>query len=362
MECENVNSVPAFVPLTQKIHVAAALFTPGLGGIARVARNTARALIETGVDVSLLSLSDEAPVEVAGRVASRAYGSKVRFLAHCHAAAITHGGFIYDFLGTARAHPRLPGFKRSYVVWIHGIEVWGDLSTERKNVLRRAGLVLSNSSYTLARFEEKHGTLQQARVCQLGTEEDKPSSMPATFSGPPTALIVARMDDGNLYKGHREIIEVWPKIVSAVPDARLVIVGSGTGKDSIITHAANSSASTNIDVKGFLSEAELAQVWSQAHVFAMPSRGEGFGLVYIEAMRHGIPVIASVHDAGQEVNLDGVTGYNIDLNSKDALEERLIDLLGNPDRSSNMGRAGQERWQAEFRYSAFKNRLIEVLG
>jgi phosphatidylinositol alpha-1,6-mannosyltransferase len=256
---------------TQKFHIGAALFTAGLGGIARVARSTARALIDSGADVSLLSLSDEAPVEIAGRVATTTYGSKLRFLARCHTAAMTHDGFIYDFLGTARAHPRIMGLNRPYVVWIHGIEVWGDLSVERKNVLKHASLILSNSSYTLARFEAKHGSLPQARVCPLATEEEEPSMMPATFDGPPTVLIVARMDEGDFYKGHRELIEAWPKVISAVPDARLVIVGGGTAKDTIITLVKNSSASSSIEVKGFLSEAELAQVWCQAHVFAMPS-------------------------------------------------------------------------------------------
>jgi phosphatidylinositol alpha-1,6-mannosyltransferase len=74
----------------------------------------------------------------------------------------------------------------------------------------------------------------------------------------------------------------------------------------------------------------------------MPSRGEGFGLIYIEAMRRGLPVIASVHDAAPEVNLDNVTGYNVDLDRPDELPDRITRLLGDPDHAAALGRAGHD--------------------
>lgn len=347
--------------ITKRVHIGAALFTPGLGGISRVARNTARAIIETGADVSLLGLLDSQSVGISGHMSRIAKGSKLSFLASCYAAAATHHSFIYDSLGLARAHPRLPFLSRPYAVWIHGIEVWCSLPTERKQVINRADLVLSNSAYTLARYEQTHGKLPNARVCRLATEEDDLPLETAKFNGPPTVLIVARMDEGDLYKGHVELIGAWPKVVASVPDARLVIVGSGSGKQKVIDLAAASNASPSITITGFLSEEELARVWSEAHVFAMPSRAEGFGLVYIEAMRHGIPVIASVHDAGQEVNIDGCTGYNVDLDMAGSLESRIIEMLRDTDLTQRMGSAAQIRWRENFRYSAFKERLLEVL-
>lgn len=248
------------------------------------------------------------------------------------------------------------------MLWIHGIEIWGDLTAERQKVLRGADRILSNSAYTLARFQERHGALPQATVCWLGTEEDDPVDAPAAFDGPPTALIVARMGLSEYYKGHEELIDAWPRVVAAVPKARLVIVGGGDAKGKVVAHAAASPVAANIEVKGFVSESELAAIWREAHVFAMPSRGEGFGLVYIEAMRHGLPVIASVHDAGQEVNVDGETGYNVDLDRASALEESLIDLLSDADRAHRMGEAGRRRWTGTFRYGAFKQRFLEAIG
>jgi phosphatidylinositol alpha-1,6-mannosyltransferase len=105
----------------------------------------------------------------------------------------------------------------------------------------------------------------------------------------------------------------------------------------------------------------MPAVWTECNVFAMPSRGEGFGLVYIEAMRHGLPVIASVHDAAPEVNLDGVTGYNVNLDRPDELGDRVIHLLRDEDSAARMGDAGRRRWAEHFRYSAFRDRFLPIL-
>ncbi|WP_207916072.1 glycosyltransferase family 4 protein [Aquabacter spiritensis] len=335
----------------------------GRGGIARVARATARALAQHGVDVSLLSLLDDAPIRIDGRASTTARGSKVRFVGRSYAAALTHAAFLYDSIGIARAHARIPGFRRPYAVWIHGVEVWCPLPPDRMRALRGADLVLVNSHYTLARVEELHGPLPNARVCWLATEEDAAAPVPAArATGRPTVLMVGRVDRGTFYKGHQEVVAAWPALISTVPDARLVIVGDGTAMPDLHRLVRASPARDAIEIKGFVPEAEMPGIWNGAHVFAMPSRGEGFGLVYAEAMRHGVPVIASRQDAGQEINLDGVTGYNVDLDRPGDLTDRLRLLLTSPDRLVAMGAAGRARWQAHFRYGAFKDRFLEAIG
>ena len=97
----------------------------------------------------------------------------------------------------------------------------------------------------------------------------------------------------------------------AVPGARLVVAGTGPDSDRIRARAV--ALGSSIEFRGFVPENAIQQVWDEADVFAMPSRGEGFGLVYVEAMRQGLPVVASVHDAAPEVNRDGITGFNVDL-------------------------------------------------
>ena len=87
---------------------------------------------------------------------------------------------------------------------------------------------------------------------------------------------------------------------------------------------------------------------------------EGFGLVYIEAMRRGLPVIASTDDAGQEVNVDGKTGFNVPCKDKRRLTELLVTLLRNRDLARCLGAASHLRWSEQYTFSAFKNRFTDA--
>jgi phosphatidylinositol alpha-1,6-mannosyltransferase len=87
---------------------------------------------------------------------------------------------------------------------------------------------------------------------------------------------------------------------------------------------------------------------------------EGFGLVYVDAMRHGVPVIASLDDAGQEVNVDGLTGFNVSLTDSARLTEVLVRLLGNPDLARQIGDAGRLHWGKHYTFDAFKARFLKA--
>src|SRR5262249_15125130 len=153
------------------------------------------------------------------------------------------------------------------------------------------------------------------------------------------------------------LIDVWPDIVSKIPRARLVFVGGGTHLPNLIKLAKTSPTSGNIDVLGFRSESEMEKIWPSATAFAMLSYLEGFGLVFAEAMRHGVPILASDDDASREVNIDEVTGFNVSRADRSGIVDRLMILLGEPERAAFMGEAGLERWRANFRFSVFRERL-----
>jgi phosphatidyl-myo-inositol dimannoside synthase len=140
-----------------------------------------------------------------------------------------------------------------------------------------------------------------------------------------------------------------------------VIAGGGIRLEEVRALAMSSPAAANIDVLGFVPEEDLEQLWRRATVFAMPSLGEGFGLVYVEAMRHGLPVIGSIHDAASEVNLDGETGYNVDVERPDDLVDRLVGLLGNLDHAEAVGKRGLQRWQSQYSFAGFQARFTPLL-
>ena len=344
--------------MSPPLHVAAQFLRPGNGGIAEVARISMKALASAGPTLGHACMEREA-YEIGGARARAYYGSRARFQLGLEAASLSGGRFLYDFAGTARS-ARWLWPRRPYAVWAHGIEVWDDVRADRADALARAELVLVNSAYTQERAAPTLGRLKNVRLCQLGSFSDDEIGL-GVRDGPPAALLLGRVEPG-WPKGQGILVDLWPRVVDAVPDARLKLVGKGPGLDALRDSARASRVAANIDVAGFVAEADIEKVWAEASVFAMPSLTEGFGLVFVEAMRRGLPVISSRADAGAEVNLDGETGFAIARDDRDRWVEALVTLLRDRDLGARLGAAGVVRWRAEFRFSAFERRFLDALG
>jgi phosphatidylinositol alpha-1,6-mannosyltransferase len=329
------------------------------GGIGRVGRLASHALTDANKDYALLSLNDAKIDSRLGRSLLACAGSRLRFAAALWQPNDSYTHFMYTHLGIARAHCNLSRLRRPYAVWVHGIEVWDDVRPDYLRSANSADMIIAHTEFARRRAALTNKVFNRAEICWLGTPEDD-AAEPVRFEDSPIALVVGRLEVGRC-KGHDQLIACWPKVVSAVKDARLVIVGAGPDAERLRKLAAASPAAKNIDCLGFVPEEDMAALWRRTHVFAMPSRGEGFGLVYIEAMRYGVPVIASIHDAGQEVNIDGETGYNVSLDRRGELDDRLVELLSSPSLLSRMGAAGQARWHKHFRFSAFKQRFLPII-
>ncbi len=309
-------------------------------------------------DIKLLTLNDRLDQPGLPYPTKSANGSRIRFVIQNQLLSLSSSHTFYDCLGMARAHSPLPFLRRPYLSFIHGIEVWHGSQTNRIFAAKRASSLIANSEFTATRASEWNSIFDQAHVCPLATETDDKPQLICPSQRRPDVLILGRIDM-NSYKGHRELIDSWPKVVSVIPKSRLLIVGRGPGLDEIRNYARASSASANIEMPGYLNDDEISSIWARCSVFAMPSRGEGFGLVYIEAMRQGIPVIASIHDAGREVNAHGISGLNVCLDAKDELTSALVELLRNPDYSSSLGRNAQQRWEQMYSFSRFKSRFLK---
>jgi phosphatidylinositol alpha-1,6-mannosyltransferase len=348
---------------TRKLQLSATRLDLAASGIGRVGRLMARVLGEAKsagrLNVSALTLSP-APPELFGIRVSSTRDSPLEFLARNTLASARADCYVYDFAGVARAHPR-GRLARPYLTWMHGIDVWENARADHLARLRSAALLLVNSEYTRNRADRLHSGLKQARICWLATESDEPAPPPLP-DHPPTVTILSRIDASESYKGHRELIEAWPSVRKLVSTAQLVIAGDGSGRQALEELARRTAPDSGIQFLGFVPDAQIPMLLRTSNVFAMPSRGEGFGLAYIEAMRFGIPVVASVHDAAPEINLHGVTGLNVDLTHPEALSAALSRLLAEPELAQSYGAAGQARWDQHFRFARFRERFGQHLA
>lgn len=343
------------------------------GGRALAGRLVARVAMEwaisRGVRADLLTLgapgdapASALPLGTAER--TRHFGrSFARLAAATFSAELSprRPALVFDLLGLARSQSLLPSAWRTpYLVMLYGIEVWRPLEPSRKRALRGAAIRLAISRYTLSRARELYPGLS-AEILPLALEE-RPAEGQVDLdvverAGEGFALIVGRMASSERYKGHDELFEALPRVLSRVPDARLVIAGGGDDRPRLEAKAASLGVADRLFFTGFVSEATLAVLYDRAALLAMPSRGEGFGLVYLEAMRVGIACLAARGTAAAEVVADGETGILVDPSDCEELAAALARLLGEPEIRRRMGAAGKIRWEREFRYALFRDRL-----
>ena len=143
-----------------------------------------------------------------------------------------------------------------------------------------------------------------------------------------------------------------------------MIVGDGPEYSKIKKKIAILNLQKKVKMFGFLEEKKLKNLWSKTDVLIMPSKVEGFGLVYIEAMSRGIPIITSKQDAGHEINLHGKTGYSADLSNKkkDELFIYMNKISNNNSKLKKMGKNAKIRWRNNFSYKEFKKRFEKIIS
>jgi phosphatidylinositol alpha-1,6-mannosyltransferase len=288
-----------------------------------------------------------------------AFGARVaagELLARCDWIFFTH-------LSLATVQPFVPPFvRRPYAVFLHDVEAWEPQSPSRTRVLRQAFLRVANSSYTARRVTEANPGIGPVVACPLALPSEWTSLAPAAVPpglalGPHAVLIVGRMVASERYKGHDQLIDAWPQIVAAVPDASLVCAGEGDDVPRLRAKAIALGVGASVCFTGFVSDDDRRALYQHAALFAMPSRREGFGLVYLEAMASRLPCVGSVHDAAPEVIVDGETGLLVDQGDIGGMARQIADLLTDPDRRERMGQAGHRRFASAFTYDAFARRL-----
>lgn len=298
-------------------------------------------------------------------------GEKVRFSLSLLRAQGTGAvdWVLFSHLGLAQVQDAIPAPLRCrYGIFLHGVEAWQPLSARAQRVLANADVRFANSCYTAAKVMQMHPGVGPVEACPLALLPSRTPVTPTSRTvvlpalGAHAVLVVGRMLESERYKGHDELIDAWPRVIRRVPDAKLVIAGDGNDVARLKQKASASGAAADIAFTGFVPETTLGELYEQSALFALPSRGEGFGLVYLEAMTQHLPCIGSIHDAASEVIVDQVTGRLVDQTDVGHLADVIADLLLDEPRRRLMGEAGRARALRDFSFDRFKNRLLSGMA
>jgi len=220
-------------------------------------------------------------------------------------------------------------------VQVHGTDAWEPLGALHRRSLSAAALITSVSRYTRTRLLA-WADVHPHRVRVLPNTVDaayaprpRRDDLLARYglAGRRIILTVGRLAALERYKGHDRIIAALPGILARVPDAAYLVVGSGDDQPRLARLAAQAGVATSVVFAGQVPEGELADHFGLAHAFAMPSTGEGFGIVFLEAAASGLPVIAGNADGSVDALADGRIGRLVDPLNVAEIEAALVDAL-----------------------------------
>ena len=222
---------------------------------------------------------------------------------------------------------------------LHGLEAWHPPkigAVISRFLLKKVRGFISVSYFTRDKFIEWTG-LNPCEISILPNSVD----LGRFFPGPPhegllrkhclegkkILLTVGRLEGREKFKGFDQIIEILPSLSLKIPDLVYMIVGDGTDRERLEKKAEELGVQKQVIFAGYVEEAEKADYYRLADLYVMPSKVEGFGIVYLEALACGIPVIGSKADASREVLQEGGWGVLVDPDNLKELENVILRSL-----------------------------------
>jgi glycosyltransferase involved in cell wall biosynthesis len=227
--------------------------------------------------------------------------------------------------------------KIPYWTVAHGIEAWDIQSPFLKIALKDADRILAVSHYTRDRLLTEQN-LDPAKVVVLPNTFDsnrfkiapKPQYLLNRYkltAQQPTILTVARLAEVERYKGYDRILEALPTIRKSIPDIHYILVGKGADRFRIEQLIAKLNLQDCVTLAGFVPDEQLSDYYNLCDVFAMPSKREGFGIVYLEAMACGKPCLGGDRDGAIDALCHGELGALVNPDDVDAIAKTLIQIL-----------------------------------
>ena len=254
--------------------------------------------------------------------------------------------------------------KAPVVLIVHGIDAWKPTRSRLNNYLvKKIDGLISVSDVTVKRLASwtnikniKNFILPNSIDLAHFSPGQKSKSLLERYGlgGRVVLMTLGRLSASEQYKGIDEVIEILPDLVNITPDLTYLIVGDGSDKSRIEKKVELLQLQGHVVFAGFIPESEKVEHYRLADAFVMPGRGEGFGIVYLEAMACGIPVVASKVDGSREAVRDGMLGTLVDPCDPDEIKKGVLEALRRP--------KGVPHGLDYFSYDNFKRRCHHIIS
>jgi len=353
------------------------------GGIEKMARILTRALYDMSndvIDVKIYSLYDSN----ADRDSRYITKKQFRGFIEQRTKFVFNGvvrGFVSDIVIVSHINLLFIAFlikklspKTRIILYAHGIEVWRPISLRKKNFLIKNCEVWAVSEFTAQKLQTAH-QVPKDHIIVLPNCLDPFLEIPDHFGKPdqllkrhqlranqPVLFTLNRLSSHELYKGYDMVIESLPNLLNEYPDIIYLLAGKADSKELVRLERLIESlgVSKHISFIGFIPDEELSDYFRLADVFIMPSRKEGFGIVFIEAAACGCKVIGGDQDGSSQALLNGKLGTLINPEKKEALQSAIIHQLKQP-RSERSSKFIQELCLQNFNYNQYSAKIQKLL-
>jgi glycosyltransferase involved in cell wall biosynthesis len=223
------------------------------------------------------------------------------------------------------------------ILIVHGIDAW----TPHRSAFVRMSLprferVIGVSQITLDRLSGWSGIdVTRTRVLPNCVDLSRygPGPKPAALArklgieGRTVVMTVGRLATQERYKGFDEVLDALQMLAEKIPDVVYVVCGEGPDRLRLEEKATRLRVRDRVVFAGFIPEAQKADYYRLADAYVMPSRGEGFGIVFLEAMACGIPVMGSQLDGSREALLDGQLGVLVNPDDTSEVVTGIVNTL-----------------------------------
>ena len=255
-------------------------------------------------------------------------------------------------------------FRRNSIAIVHGTEAWHKMPLRHRIGLNAVRRILATTPYNSQTVSENNSiSIDKFSILPIAIERRHGVEQKESFeikNGICQFLFVGRMNEAEAYKGIDEILEA----ISSSQELRnltyLNVVGGGDDLNRLKSKAVDLGLDSCTTFWGIIDDDRLSELYSKNDVFIMPSEKEGFGVVFLEAMRFSLPCIGGNSGGTPFVLQNNITGFLVSRHDREMITTAMLRLATSEETRKLFGQAGYDRVTNTFSFETFKSQLKSI--